>query len=538
MTYVLFPGRHHLLTEFQATYLKQIIAGDPSVMIDVDGKQVSLSDPIEAIVWAVTSANHSNTRRNPLPAHRREVAIENFSSALTVPSLVYLIDDIGTTDRFAEYVLKKIDVDSAGTVNLTPANTLVACSTPEVIAQYESLGFTILPVELSNREKVEFSDDPPWKIMQDWIRRSIAKACPSDDEQYRAKVANATRELYRKYGYDQRIIDLHRSMLLTDDGDLTGTRDYNTYVRSFDSGATRKFELIRGQVQPGRIVDIGCCTGALIREMTLDPTLRESDFYGIEVARQLYAECLHRKEQGIFGEENVFFYQRDFAAGPIFENHSVNTFTTLALTHEIESYGNRDALLRFINLLRQQLTLGGRWLNVDVIGPDNREERIWMELSREDGRNDNWDREFTAVQNQELRDYLSGLSTYGRFLRFAKDFRYSEGYRLPFEHLDYNGNSFIALSMQDACEFLSKKDYTDNWLSEMHETFCYWSYREWCAAVSKAGFSIHSASYEYTNPWIVANRWEGKVKLYRASPNGPERIPYPVTNMVMVAVKR
>ncbi|MEY4567772.1 MAG: hypothetical protein RLY14_2742, partial [Planctomycetota bacterium] len=538
MTYILFPGRHHLLTAFQSTYLKQVIAGEPSVMVDVDGKPISLTSPVKAIVWAVTSANHSNTRRNPLPAHRREVAIENFSSSLSVPSLVYLIDDLGTTDRFAEYVLKKIDVDSGGTVNLTPANTLVACSTPEVLAQYESLGFTILPVELFNREKVEFREDPPWKIMQDWIRRSIADACPSDDDQYRAKVANATRVLYRKYGYDQRIIDLHRSMLLTEDGDLTGTRDYNTYVRSFDSGATRKYDLIRGQVQPGRVVDIGCCTGALIREMTLDPTLRESDFYGIEVARQLYTECLHRKEQGIFGEENVFFYQRDFAAGPIFENHSVNTFTTFALTHEIESYGNRDALLRFIDLLRKQLTLGGRWLNVDVIGPKNRDERIWMELSKEDGRNEDWDREFTATQNHELSEYLSGLSTYGRFLRFAKDFRHSEGYRLPFDHADHNGTKYIAISMQDACEFLSKKDYTDNWLSEMHETFCFWSYSEWCEAVRKAGFTIHPASYEYTNPWIVANRWQGKVKLYRTGTNGPERIPYPVTNMVMIAVKR
>jgi len=507
-------------------------------MIDVDGKQIALPRPIEAIVWAVTSANHSNTRRNPLPAHRREVAIENLSVALTVPSLVYLIDDIGTTDRFAEYVIKKIDVDSQGRVHLTPENTLVACSTPEVITQYESLGFTILPVELSNREKVEFREAPPWKILQDWIGRSMAKAYPCDDAEYRTKVAPATQTLYRKYGYDERIIDLHRSMLLTDDGDLTGTRDYNTYVRSFDSGATRKYDLIRGLVQPGRIVDIGCCTGALIREMTLDTTLRDSDFYGIEVARQLYTECLHRKEQGLFGEENVFFYQRDFAAGPVFENYSVNTFTTFALTHEIESYGNRDALLRFIDLLRQQLTLGGRWLNVDVIGPENREEHIWMELSKEDGRNDDWAHEFTAVQNRELSDYLSGLSTYGRFLRFAKDFRHTEGYHLPYELIEHHGISYVALSMQDACEFLSKKDYTDNWLSEMHETFCFWSYSEWCEAVRKAGFTIHPASHQYTNPWIVANRWQDKVKLYRVSSSGPERIPYPVTNMVMVAVKR
>jgi hypothetical protein len=538
MTYILFPGRHHLLTVFQAEYLNRIIQGDPEWMIDVAGRKLILTEPVRAVVWAVTSANHSNTRRNPLPAHRREVAIETFSSELLAPSLVYLIDDVGTSDRFADYVLKKIEVDSQGKCKLTPENTIVACSTPEVIAQYEALGFRILPVELCDRENVEFREDPPWKVLQKWIERSVEQNRVVLDDEYLQKVAPATQKLYQKYGYDERIIDLNRSMLLTEDGDLTGTRDYNTYVRSFDTGATRKFELIRGLVQPGRIVDIGCCTGSLIREMTLDPALRESDFYGIEIARQLYTECLHRKEQGIFAGENVFFYQRDFAAGSIFAQNSVNTFTTFALTHEIESYGGRDALTRFIGLLREQLTLGGRWLNVDVIGPENRHESIWMELSRTDGRNDDWDQEFPAEQRQEFSQYLSGLSTYSRFQRFAKDFRRDEGYRLSFDETEYLGGTFISLSMQDACEFLSKKDYTDNWLSEMHETFCYWSYSDWCAAVRQAGFTIHNATREFTNPWIVANRWQEKVKLYRTTESGLERIPYPVTNMVMVAVRR
>jgi hypothetical protein len=56
--YVLFPGRHHLLTRFQADYLHRLAA-----------------DSAATIVWAVTSANHDNTRRNPVPYHRREAAI-------------------------------------------------------------------------------------------------------------------------------------------------------------------------------------------------------------------------------------------------------------------------------------------------------------------------------------------------------------------------------------------------------------------------------------------------------------------------------
>ena len=41
---------------------------------DVNGRPPDLADRIDTILWAVTSANHDNTRRNPLPAYRRAAA--------------------------------------------------------------------------------------------------------------------------------------------------------------------------------------------------------------------------------------------------------------------------------------------------------------------------------------------------------------------------------------------------------------------------------------------------------------------------------
>lgn len=161
MTYLLFPGRHHLLTNFQLDYLTWATRGDPTELRDVNEQPLNLTSPIEAVIWAITSANHANTRRNPLPAHRREAAIEDFARDLDVPSFVYLIDDLGPTPRFAEYVLKKIEVDSQGRFRLTPENTVVGCSTPSVLALYEALGFRILPVELTDRERETYSDLRP-----------------------------------------------------------------------------------------------------------------------------------------------------------------------------------------------------------------------------------------------------------------------------------------------------------------------------------------------------------------------------------------
>jgi hypothetical protein len=538
MTCLLFPGRHHLLTNFQLEYLTLVTSGDPAALRDVGGKPLSLHQPIDTVVWAVTSANHANTRRNPLPAHHREVAIEDFAAQLDARSYVYLIDDIGPSPHFAEYVLKKIDVDSQGRFRLTPDNAVVACSTPEVVTLWEKLGFRVLPVELLDRRAGTCAAETPWQLTDALARAGVEGRDWRTDERFLTRVARASRRLYLKYNYGDLLVDLYRQPLLTDDGDLTATRDYNTYVRSFDEGAERKYELVKDLVLPGRVVDVGCCTGALLRLLTLDGRLRESDFYGIEVARHLYAECQHRKEQGAFASDNVFFYQRNVAAGPVFPPNSVNTFTTFALTHELESYQGRATLERFIALLRDQLTLGGRWLNVDVVGPEGKDETVCMKLNRGDGRNDDYDADLGPLDRSARAAYLRGLSTHARFLRFRHDFRGAEGYRLAADPEVIGGETYFVLSLRDACEFMSKKDYVDNWLSEMHETFCFWSFSEWSAAVQRAGLAVHPASRAFANPWIVRNRYEGKVELFRKGAGGLERLGYPVTNMLLAAEKR
>jgi hypothetical protein len=67
--YLLFPGRHHVLTRFQASFLREQARG-------------------KTVVWAVTSANHHTTKRNPVAFDRREAAIERFSVGTGIRSLV------------------------------------------------------------------------------------------------------------------------------------------------------------------------------------------------------------------------------------------------------------------------------------------------------------------------------------------------------------------------------------------------------------------------------------------------------------------
>src|SRR3989344_7482400 len=138
MTHLLFPGRHHVLTNFKHQELNRIVKADPTSLVDVHGNPLKATQSIDDIIWSITSANHHNTRRNPIPGNRREVGIEMFAEDLSVSSFVYHIDDVGTTPHFAEYILKKVEVESQGRFHLTPENTVIGCSTPQIISLYES----------------------------------------------------------------------------------------------------------------------------------------------------------------------------------------------------------------------------------------------------------------------------------------------------------------------------------------------------------------------------------------------------------------
>ena len=527
--YLLFPGRHQLLTNFQFQYLHDLVYSSKSCC-DINGKPLSDRLQIDAIIFAVTSANHSNTRRNPLAFYLRALAIQEFARELPVPSYIYGVDDVGDLHNFADYTLKRVKHESEGVFDLSPTNTLVVCSTP-VLTMYERLGFQILPAELTDRGTWKYKSPLPWNLVeaiagdQDWEL----------NEQIVRDIHPSSRALWEKYKLGEKVRLLFKDKMISEDGDITTTRDYNVYVRQMDDISELKYIETQPFIKPGRIGDIGCAVGSWIKQACKDDRLRESDFYGIEVARHLFDICTQRKHNGEFVNPFVFFSQRNAVTGLVFEANSMNTIHTSSLTHEIESYGSRKDLLQFIGNRYRELASGGVWINRDVVGPEDKQKLVLMKLDRFDGRNVNYDE---AIPDRErLREYLKGLSTYGRFLRFAMDFRKAEGYKLPYRFLTIEREEYIELTLKDACEFMSRKDYIDNWQSEMHETFCFWDFNEWKLAMEQAGFKISPESRAYTNEWIVQNRLKGKVELFEMTSAGVRQIDYPVTNIILLGQK-
>lgn len=529
--YILFPGRHHLLTNFQYQYLfrllKSGLAGEP----DINGNPLDIKESISGIIFAITSANHSNTRRNPLHFHLRAMALADFAEELKVPYFVFGIDDVGHLADFADYTIKRIEHDADYQFDINPENTLVLCST-QVLEMYDKHGYRILPAELKAKENWLYKTELPWQIV-----KQIANH-PTDwkkDETILEKIHPASYRIWERYHIGKKVKMLFKDDIIGDDGDITETRDYNSYVRQMDEIALIKYQETAPYIRPGRIGDIGCAVGSWIKLVSQESKFRESDFYGIEVARHLYDICNQRKHNGEFESPYIFFAQKNAVTGLVFEKGTMHTIHTSSLTHEIESYGNREDLLKFIQNRIVELAPGGVWINRDVIGPDNKDKIVYMKCNKQDGSNADFDKKFSNPD--ELEKYLSGLSTYSRFLRFARDFRKKEGYKLSYQQETIEDEFYFKLSLADACEFMSKKDYVDNWQSEMHEKFCFWNFADWKKAVKDAGFKIDESSHAYTNQWIVKNRLLGKVELFQIQNNSLTSLAYPISHMLLISEK-
>lgn len=497
--FILFPGRHHLVTAFQIRHLHQLLAHHPRAQV----------------VWAITSADHAGTLRNPISGSRRLGLVEAVTAVEELPSLTFRIGNRSPKPDFAHYVIENIRTQTGGRVAMTPCNTLVACSTPAVIANYEQLGYRIDSVELGTAES------RPWDVVE-----AIIQAGPDwkADSGIVAVMHPVAGDHYVRYGLAEQIQHIHADPLIdSDDGDITQTRDYTTYRAAFEDNAHRKVSEFAHAVRPGRIVDVGCATGQTIQLLTRRPELFESDFYGVEVARPLYEICRQRQSNGEFGDANVFFHQRNILTTTLFEPDSVDTVITMALTHEVWSYLGPDALAEFIQRTHAMLRPGGVWINYDVVGPDDGHEEVLVRFNPSDG----------APAGD-----LAELSSAARFERFARDFRATQRQRITYATVTLDGVDYVRLTRAALYEYLAKKDYTDSWLSEANEEFCFYSPADWERVLEDAGFACTADTRPIRNPWLIENRFSPAAEVFTAAADGtlmPDEWSW--TNVLLVAEK-
>ena len=509
--YILVPGRHHLLTTFQARYLRELIGG---WLRDVDGNPIAV-DPHAVVVWAVTSANHQNTRRNPIPLMRRTEAIARFAEHERLPSLIVPINDVSPmTPKFAATTLKSVESETG--IHMTPDNTVVAVSTP-VMDMYRAFDppFQIAPLELGHPEH------PP-------LAFQVIEMLAAGNPEWRRYAHPATQSVIDDYGLEAKVRTIMSDPVVGSDGALTTTRNYRTYVEAFESARQRKWELVRAFVRPGRILDIGCATGGMLKLATREPALAESDFLGVEVDRTLAEICEHEKAEGAFGTPNIWFLQANILARQLFDDKSIDTTLTFALTHEIYSYINGiDSLRRLGQAIVRQTVPEGVWINSDVCGPADSDRMVILRFHPDQGSVDTEPRDLTAMSDPA--GYLKGLPPASRFAQFAQDFRRNAGVPFLYERIDAHT---VRLRLADAMEFMEHHTYVDSWLSESHEQFTAMTWQRWSDLIRELGLEVDPRSGPWRNPWLVDNMFAPAASLCDQS---GQPIPWPDTHMLMVA---
>ena len=533
MTYLLFPGRHLVNTTFQENYLRQVLSKPPAFLPDLIVGRTTPVLPPKEILFAITSANQENSRFNPVPFHIRAVGVDRFARQLQAQMpfryRVFGIPHYGHTTNFAAFTLKEISYQSERAIELTPENCLVLCSTPEVIQLYKKLGFSIVPAEQGIK--------PPAPATPIGIIREIGeqKKDWQAGELTRTQLAASHASLFADFPeVPRRIRRLYQDPLTNQEGSLTPSRNYSTYARGMNEIIRLKYLDIQNVIQSGRIVDEGCADGALLAEISHD--FPDSDLFGVDLSAEFAGRFQERQRAGEFGGAYVHFFHRNLFE-VLFEPESIDTTICNSTLHEIWSYGEGETSVRsYLTEKFRQLRPGGRLLIRDVVGPEDADREVWLWCSDEDGQN--LPPADLAHHAGRENAWLSQLSTRSRFHLFAHDFRNG---REPFVFQEDTSGAQPAfrLRLRDATEFLSKKDYTDNWLSEMNESFCFWSYSQWKQELTKIGFQVQenvnspqTSSRAYTNPWIAENRLTNHAALYELA---GQPLDWPPTNMVLIA---
>ncbi len=515
---ILFHGRHILHTRFQ----------EQAVAALIQALSASSDRPVE-VIFAVTSANHANSRYNPVPFHYRAIGIDLFARKVLAPLgarwSIIPIPHMPPTEAFAERVVAYARAIHESGSDISPENTIVLCSTVPLIKQFRSAGYEVSTAEYDETAQTYKASTPQSMLAEHAAHMIESRDTPSFVE----TVSQATIDLWNTYSeIPQEIERLWRESLLTEHGDITETRDYGTYSFSMSRSDVidRKYEDIKAGIVPGVIVDEGCADGALLTKIAKE--FPDSDLIGIEITREFLAEAHERQRRGEFGSSFVFFHQRNLAH-KIFDEASVDTTICNSTTHEIWSYGGGDETLRqYLAYKYAQLKPGGALVIRDVIGPEQGDEMMYAWFNDADGT--------TPTPDEAAQADAHTLSTLGRFYKFAKEFFNGRGVEYAEEVVD--GKKLIRASRKDITDFLGKKNYVDNWDSELHESFTHWSFGRWKEELERAGFTLDTAlSYAYTNDWIAEHHFKGTAELFTKA--GDKFVPeeWPPTNVILVARK-
>lgn len=441
------------------------------------------------LVFVITADGQGGTKRHPLYSNERKLIAEGFAKKLGRPYEIHAAADIPDSLAWTGHITDVVKLESGGETLLDPTNTVLVSSNPDVNQHFAKAGFkAILP---STAGKL------PIDLLQAVAKRG----------DWRAMATKETREVFEAHDVEERVVTLFSDLLLNDDGELSHGRDFAVYSQGMDASMAVKIQDICRWIVGNYIVDKGCGTGTLLIHLSnLHP---KAQIVGMDLSRDL----LHRSEGQHYANHNVAvvmgnIIHKRFAEG------TVSTIIFSSVMHEVYSYNgyDRNQIRLALKNAWLELMVGGRVIIRDGVKPKDGDKLVWLKC-----------------KDAELEE---------RFRKFAREFKgKSAKPGFAYEERVFDGATHFRVTLHEANEFLSKKDYVVNWAMEVNEEFGVWTTDEWAEEFTALGYRmVHCESY--LNPWIEENRYEGHAWLF--ADEGGElgaRLPYPHTTGVIVAEK-
>ena len=270
----------------------------------------------------------------------------------------------------------------------------------------------------------------------------------------------------------------------------------------------------------GRVADMGMGSGSGSEAIAaLYPGL---DVVGVDVNPTMVELARQR-----YRRSNLSFITGDIAS-EVLAPESCDGIVNSSVLHHVTSFNGyqhrraADAL----NVQVKALRMGGVLIVRDFVDAAvASDQTVMLDLPHDDG-------DPTADA-----DCASRLSTADLLRQFGREFRSlsgSPGFELiespaaepPLEP----GRTRFLLSMKLAQEFILRKDYRRDWDTEVQEEYTYFTQEQFEAEYARLGLRV-LASTPIWNPWIVTNRYRGRLSLWS---EGGEPIEFPPTNYVIV----
>lgn len=292
--------------------------------------------------------------------------------------------------------------------------------------------------------------------------------------------------------------------------------DLATYIAGMNKSSLQKavFAMLARQ---GVVADLGAGSG--ITSYDLAVLMPHSKVIGVDLDPKM------TEHAGQTYQRDNLEYQVGNAQRPGFPDGFLDAVFMSSTAHHLTSYGAGEFDIRHVHEAFDQavriLKPNGIYVVRDFVIPDG-PEWVHLELPATDGRR---------------TGSVPELSTSALFEKFARDFRSSQH---PKSGVLYEvlapakpGWNKYRVRLRDAAEFVLRKDYRDSYDAEIKEEYTFLSQKGFEDEFEKRGLRIlHSGPI--FNPWIVANRYEGKFEI--SEENG-ESFPFPPTNFVIVGQK-